>query len=169
MRIPWWILLLLGFSLINAIVPDPIPIVDELVPLLIGVFFLIRLFANRKFYKAQHQQYKQYQQGQAGAGGTGTASGTGAGQSSSSFYNRFRNWNAGFQAPPGSVPHKDPHDVLSVRRGASMDEVKKAYRNQLKKFHPDKLKGLKLGPEYTEMFEEKTREIQEAYKALGGT
>jgi DnaJ-domain-containing protein 1 len=169
MRIPWWLLLLLGFSLINTFLPDPIPVVDELVPLLIGVVFLIRLFAKQKFYKTQYQQYKQYQQGQTGAGGSGAAGGAGAGQSSSSFYSRFRNWNAGFQAPPGSGPQKDPHDVLGVRRGASMDEVKKAYRDQLKKFHPDKIESLKLDPEYREMFEEKTREIQKAYEALGGT
>jgi hypothetical protein len=168
MRIPWWLLLLLGFSLINTILPDPIPVVDELVPFIIAGIFLIRLFVNRKFYKAQYQQYKQYQQGQTGSAGAGAAGGTGAGQSSSSFYSRFRNWNAGFQAPPGPGPQKDPHDVLGVSRGASMDEVKKAYRDQLKKFHPDKIESLQLGPEYREMFEEKTREIQKAYEALGG-
>ena len=170
MRIPWWLLLLLGFSLINIILPDPIPVVDELVPFIVAAIFLIRLFANRKFYKTQYQQYRQYQQGQAGTAGAGAAGGTGAGQSSSSFYNRFRNWNAGFQAPPGpgSGVQKDPHDVLGVRRGASMDEVKKAYRDQLKKFHPDKVESLQLGSEYREMFEEKTREIQKAYEALGG-
>ena len=168
MRIPWWLLLLLGFSLINIFLPDPIPVVDELLPFIVAAIFLIRLFANRKFYKTQYQQYKQYQQGQTGTAGSGTAGGAGAGQSSSSFYNRFRNWNAGFQTPPGPGPQKDPHDVLGVRRGASMDEVKKAYRDQLKKFHPDKVESLQLGSEYREMFEEKTREIQKAYEALGG-
>ena len=168
MRIPWWLLLLLGFSLINIFLPDPIPVVDELVPVIVAAIFLIRLFANRKFYKTQYQQYKQYQQGQSGAAGAGATGGTGAGQSSSSFYNRFRNWNTGFQAPPGPEPQKDPHIVLGVKRGASVDEVKKAYRDKLKKFHPDKVESLKLGPEYREMFEEKTREIQKAYEVLGG-
>ena len=162
MRIPWWLLLLLGFSLINIILPDPIPVVDELVPFLVAAVFLIRLFANRNFYKTQ------YQQGQTGSAGAGAAGGTGAGQSSSSFYNRFRNWNTGFQAPPGPEPKKDPHDVLGVKHGASVEEVKKAYRDQLKKFHPDKVESLQLGSEYREMFEEKTREIQKAYEALGG-
>jgi DnaJ-domain-containing protein 1 len=168
MRIPWWILLLVGFSIVNLILPDPIPVVDELLPLVVAGIFLLRLLANRKFYKSQYQQYRQYQQGQRGAAGAGSGGGTGAGQSSSSFYKNFRNWNAGFQSPPGPGIQKDPHDVLGVKRGASMDEVKKAYRDQIKKFHPDKVESLRLGSEYREMFEEKTREIQKAYEALGG-
>ncbi|MCK5095664.1 MAG: DnaJ domain-containing protein [Spirochaetes bacterium] len=58
--------------------------------------------------------------------------------------------------------------MLGVDRGAPMDEIKKAYRNKLKKFHPDIVANLKLGAEYREMFEEKTREIQRAYEQLGG-
>jgi molecular chaperone DnaJ len=49
-----------------------------------------------------------------------------------------------------------------------MDEIKKAYREQIKKYHPDKVESLKLGPEYRSMFEEKTMEIQKAYESLGG-
>jgi curved DNA-binding protein CbpA len=168
MRIPWWLLLLIGFSIVNLILPDPIPVVDELLPLVVAGIFLLRLLANRKFYKSQYQQYRQYQQGQTGAAGARGSSGAGAGQSSSSFYRNFRGWNAGFQAPPGPGIQKDPHDILGVKRGASMDEVKKAYRDQIKKFHPDKVESLQLGSEYREMFEEKTREIQKAYEALGG-
>ena len=41
-------------------------------------------------------------------------------------------------------------------------------RDKLKKFHPDIVENLKLGPEYREMFEEKTRDIQKAYEKLGG-
>ena len=106
----------------------------------------------------------------AGSGTTYDSSGTGAGQSSSSFYNRFRGWGQGFQQPgqtPGMM--KDPYEVLGVTKGVSMDDIKKAYRRQLKKFHPDIVENLKLGPEYKEMFEEKTREIQKAYEILGGT
>jgi hypothetical protein len=171
MRIPWWIWLLLGISFINLIIPDPIPVVDEILPFLIPAIFLINLLRKGSMRNFYQQQYQQYQT--AGAGGTsGTTygpSGTGSGQSSSSFYNRFRGWGQGFQQPgqtTGTI--KDPYDVLGLKRGASMDEIKKAYRGQLKKFHPDIVENLKLGPEYKEMFEEKTREIHKAYQSLGG-
>jgi DnaJ-domain-containing protein 1 len=49
-----------------------------------------------------------------------------------------------------------------------MEEIKKAYREKLKKYHPDIVANLKLGDDYREMFEEKTREIQHAYEQLGG-
>jgi curved DNA-binding protein CbpA len=63
----------------------------------------------------------------------------------------------------------DPYDVLGVKRGASAEEIKKAHRDKLKLFHPDIIASKKLGPEYAEFFEQKTREINEAYKQLGGT
>jgi hypothetical protein len=174
MRIPWWIWLLLGIGLINLIVPDPIPGIDEILPFLIPAIFFINLLRKGSMRNFYQQQYKQYQT--AGAHGTGAGSGTtygsagaGAGQSSSSFYNRFRGWGQGFQQPGQTTETmKNPYEVLGIKKGASMDEIKKAYRGQLKKFHPDIVENLKLGPEYREMFEDKTREIHKAYQSLGG-
>ncbi len=166
MGIPWWIWILLGFSIINLIVPDPIPVVDEIIPFLIPLVFIINLLrkgALRNFYQ---QQYKQHQ---AGAGRTSQSStGSSSQQGSGSFYSRFSGWGQGFQQPQAGTTGKDPYEVLGVKRGASMDEIKKAYRVKLKKYHPDIVANLKLGQEYREMFEEKTREIHKAYEHLGG-
>jgi len=58
------------------------------------------------------------------------------------------------------MPEKDYYDILGVKKSASDDELKKAYRNLAKKFHPDKNKGNKDA-------EAKFKEISEAYSVLG--
>ena len=62
---------------------------------------------------------------------------------------------------------KDPYEVLGVSPGASMDEVKKAYKDLARKYHPDKYANNPL----SELAEEKMREINEAYDTItkGGT
>lgn len=52
---------------------------------------------------------------------------------------------------------KDYYKILGVEKGASSDEVKKAYRKLAHKFHPDKQGG----------DEEKFKEVNEAYQVLG--
>ena len=32
---------------------------------------------------------------------------------------------------------RDPYEVLGIQRGASEDEIKKAYRAKCKRWHPD--------------------------------
>lgn len=54
---------------------------------------------------------------------------------------------------------KDPYEVLGVPRGASDEEVTKAYRKLAKKYHPD------LNPGDAQA-EEKMREINEAYDLI---
>jgi molecular chaperone DnaJ len=54
---------------------------------------------------------------------------------------------------------KDYYDILGVKKSASDDEIKKAYRTLAKKFHPDKNKGDKAA-------ESKFKEISEAYAVL---
>ena len=50
---------------------------------------------------------------------------------------------------------KDPYKILGVKRNASFEEIKKAYRKQIKKYHPD------LGGD-----EEKTKLINNAWTIL---
>jgi molecular chaperone DnaJ len=54
---------------------------------------------------------------------------------------------------------KDPYEVLGVDRNAPADEIKKAYRKQAIKFHPDKNPGDKAA-------EERFKEAASAYEIL---
>ena len=58
------------------------------------------------------------------------------------------------------MAHKDYYTTLGVSRDASADEIKAAYRKLAKQYHPDRNPGDKSS-------EEKFKEVQEAYDALG--
>lgn len=58
------------------------------------------------------------------------------------------------------MEYKDYYQVLGVKKDASNNEIKKAFRQLAKKYHPDKNPGDKSA-------EEKFKEVNEAFEVLG--
>jgi molecular chaperone DnaJ len=57
---------------------------------------------------------------------------------------------------------RDYYEVLGVGKGASADDIKRAYRRMAMKYHPDKNPGNKEA-------EPKFKECAEAYEVLSDT
>lgn len=57
---------------------------------------------------------------------------------------------------------RNPYEVLGIKEGASEEEIKRAYRELVKKYHPDQYRDNPL----SKLAEEKLSEINEAYEYL---
>lgn len=60
---------------------------------------------------------------------------------------------------------RDPYEVLGVSQDATDEEVKKAYRNLARKYHPDNYQDNPLA----DLAEEKMKEVNEAYDLITKT
>ncbi|MGN1383456.1 MAG: DnaJ domain-containing protein [Eubacterium sp.] len=58
--------------------------------------------------------------------------------------------------------NKDPYEILGIPRTASQDDIRKAYRELVKKYHPDKYQGNPLA----DLAEEKLQDVNWAYDTL---
>ena len=62
-----------------------------------------------------------------------------------------------------SVKYKDYYEILGVSRSVSAEEMTKAYRKLARQYHPDRHQGKANAKD----FEEKFKELNEAYEVLG--
>ncbi len=95
----------------------------------------------------------------------------------SQAYNDYSYWQSGYESYKDhgdssrtshdkwqSHTNKDPYEILGVTRGATLDEIKKAYHRKANKYHPDKVSH--LGEEFQKLAEEKFKEINWAFETL---
>ena len=57
-----------------------------------------------------------------------------------------------------------PYDILGLKPGASQEDIKKAYRKLISRYHPDKFSH--LGKEFEETARQRTQDIIDAYQRL---
>ena len=61
-------------------------------------------------------------------------------------------------------PPRPAHEILGVAKNASWEEIQTAYKQLVKKYHPDKLSH--LGKEFSDLAAKRFVEIQKAFESL---
>ncbi len=81
-----------------------------------------------------------------------------------SLYQSLRSRYAGHSS--SSVGLKEHYENLGVPADATRTEIKKAYRKKAAEFHPDKIEGKGLPPEFIKFANDRLAEINASYDAL---
>lgn len=58
------------------------------------------------------------------------------------------------------------YEVLGVDKDAPFEDINRAYKRLMLKYHPDRLKSQNLSPELVKVYEEKAKDIQAAYDLI---
>lgn len=75
-----------------------------------------------------------------------------------------------YNANPGPAPYEgsDPWHILGVQEGVSADELKQAYHQLARMYHPDRIRALGLGTRYEELATKDMARINAAYAEVLG-
>jgi len=69
-------------------------------------------------------------------------------------------------APRSSTPEPDPYQVLGITEQAANQDIKKAYRQLMSQYHPDKMSGRDVPKTMREYADQRVREVRAAYDKL---
>lgn len=117
----------------------------------------------RSRYNEMHfeQQFRDFYKSRYERGNTG--SGYDYSSSDSSYDNSSRSYSgSGF----GSSKLDSAYKILGVESSASDDEIKKAHKRLMLKYHPDRLASQGLTPEMIKLYTEKAKDIQAAFDLI---
>ena len=120
--------------------------IDDL--LILG--FLWRYFYVLKKKRKGFQKYSQSGQNHHNDNNYKKAAGENSSRSNTQTQDSSAFWN--------------PYKILEIQRGASQEDIKKAYRQLAGKYHPDKVEH--LGDEFKTLADERFKKIQQAYQEL---
>ncbi|UWZ85143.1 restriction endonuclease [Occallatibacter riparius] len=79
---------------------------------------------------------------------------------------RYRGHQSDSASATGTAGSFDPYRILGIRRGASREEIRAAYRREMSNYHPDKVAH--LGKELQDLAKVKAQAINRAYSELAG-
>jgi DnaJ like chaperone protein len=125
-------------------------------------------FARLETVLRQRQRSRGGARPSAGAAG-GASGGAGAAGARAGGAGRSGGRAEGAGRRPGAVPRMslpEAYDVLGVRAGAGDEAVVKAYRRQLSRHHPDKLRANGLPESMLEHAKQRTQQIIEAWDII---
>ena len=117
----------------------------------------------RSRYNEMHfeQQFRDFYRSRYERGNTG--SGYDYSSSDSSYDNSSSSYSgSGF----GSSKLDSAYKILGVESSASDDEIKKAHKRLMLKYHPDRLASQGLTPEMIKLYTEKAKDIQAAFDLI---
>jgi len=153
------ILILFGLAYLIS----PVDIIPDLLLPFIGwiddgvvigtIFYLIRYGKLPNFFFKKQRPFKQRY-------GHNTESSTSNKKQEPHKNNKYQQGNN--KRAYKSIP--TPHEILGISPNASKKEIQSAYKQAIKKYHPDKLSH--LGKEFSNLANEKFLEIQKAYDTL---
>ena len=82
------------------------------------------------------------------------------------IYFRFFENNSSNDSHTQQVSLDECYKILGCSSSASNDEIKRAYKKQIRSYHPDMIASKELAPEFMEFAKQQTQRITEAYDTI---
>ena len=147
---PWlWVLLVILYFISPVdFIPDALGLpgrLDDFLVALAGIYFM---YSNSQKKRVASADPGRREKGERVHEDAGQRDGGSSGESQA---------GAGKASP-------DPYEVLGVSRGTPMTEIRRAYRERLLQYHPDRVEH--LGAEFRELAEVRTRELNRAFESI---